>query len=181
MATRRTRHSWNLSRTIARAGCAGLILGLGACSDDPKAPYVEVQGGGFIFNYQVQEVFYGLVVKPVRKLPIGTQIVASFEDPAGGPPIEVKEQVDRARLQYTLRTPGLTGVVKDKPYAVTVSVIPPPGSNGSAQELHRTFKSDLDQSILPEKRLVLDPWYTPNQEALKDMKDRREGAPTAKQ
>jgi hypothetical protein len=133
-----------------------------AACDDTSKPYVEIEGGGFIFNYRIAEAFYGVSLRPMRRLETGTVLEAEFENPAGGKPYVVRETVEGARLSYMLRTPGLTGIEKDRPYRVEVRVLAGDGRLLASYE--RTFKSDLDQSVLPEKPLTIGPGYTPNPE-----------------
>jgi len=135
---------------------------MAACDDQGK-PYVEIEGGGFIFNYRIAEAFYGVSLRPMRRLEPGTVLEVVFENPAGGEPYVVRETVNAARLSYMLRTPGLRGVEKDRPYRVEVRVLAPRDGRLLAT-YQTTFKSDLDQSVLPEKPLTVGPGYTPNPE-----------------
>lgn len=133
-----------------------------AACDDASKPYVEIEGGGFIFNYRIAEAFYGVSLRPMRRLEAGTVLEAEFENPAGGKPYVVRETVEGARLSYMLRTPALSGIEKDRPYRVEVRVLAGDGRLLASYE--RTFKSDLDQSVLPPAPLTIGPGYTPNPE-----------------
>ena len=62
----------------------------------------------------------------------------------------------------TLESPPLTCVVKDKPYAVSISIEDADGS--VVQKLDTTMISSLDQSILPDRPLVVGPVYELNQD-----------------
>ncbi|HXF54619.1 MAG TPA: hypothetical protein VNK52_10905 [Hyphomicrobiaceae bacterium] len=141
-----------------------LVVGaiMAAC-DDASKPYVDIEGGGFIFNYRIAEAFYGVSLRPMRRLEPGTVLEVEFENPAGGKPYVVRETVDAARLSYMLRTPGLSGIEKDRPYRVEVRVLAP-GDGRLLARYETTFKSDLDQSMLPSKPLTIGPGYTPNPE-----------------
>jgi hypothetical protein len=145
--------------SLLMALAVGAIM---AACDDASKPYVEIEGGGFIFNYRIAEAFYGVSLRPMRRLEVGTVLEAEFENPAGGKSYVVRETVDAARLSYMLRTPGLSGIEKDRPYRVEVRVLAGDGRLLASYE--RTFKSDLDQSVLPEKPLTIGPGYTPNPE-----------------
>lgn len=138
---------------------------MAACSDTSK-PYVVIEGGGFIFNYRVAEAFYGVSLRPMRHLDPGTVLEVLFENPAGGPPFVVRDTVVGNRLTYAMRTPGLKGVKKDHPYQVEVRVRAPKTGNILAT-YSRDFKSDVDQSVLPEKPLTVGPGYTRNPELVK--------------
>jgi hypothetical protein len=161
------RGAWKPPRIRARrvalllmALAAGAIM---AACDDASKPYVEIEGGGFIFNYRIAEAFYGVSLRPMRRLEAGTVLEVEFENPAGGPPYVVRETVEGARLSYMLRTPGLSGIEKDRPYRVEVRVLAP-GDGRLLASFVQTFKSDLDQSVLPSAPLTIGPGYTPNPE-----------------
>ncbi len=142
-----------------------LVLGLllAGCGDDSSKPYLTVAGGGFIFNYRIAESYYGIVVKVERKLPKGALLMAEFEDPAGGPPIILREPVIEGRLRYSLRSPPLKGIRKDVPYKI--AVVLREGEAGKVLErVERTFRSQVDQTIMPQKPLVLGPGYQINPE-----------------
>ncbi len=113
---------------------------LGACSEDPDAPYFAFGGGGFVYNYRIGEVYYGFVAQPRRKLPADAELVARFENPAGGPEIEVREPVEPGKTQYMFRTPPVKGVLKDRPYAVSLT-LREKGSGREINRISRTFTS----------------------------------------
>ena len=140
---------------------AGIFLG--ACGDEADRPYLEFTGGGFIFNYRIGEAFYGFVAKPARKIPEGTEIVAEFENPAGGDPITVKQTAKPSQLQYMFRTPGVQGVVKDRAYSVIVKLIKP-GSDQPLAVYSKEYKSSINQADLPNVALTIGPGYHPNPE-----------------
>lgn len=152
----------NGSRSMAGA-IFGLMVGVLAGCDAPAGPPIAIEGGGFVFNLRIAEVFYGVAVKPLRKLEPGSVLVATFEDPAGGPDVVVKETVGGGKLSYGLRTPAVTGVRADQPYRVVVVLIAPGGSEIGRVE--RTFKSDLDQKAIPERPLTIGPGYVPDPDA----------------
>ena len=138
------------------------IAALAGCSKEETGPYLELRGGGFIFNYRIAEATMGLVAAPLRTLPAGGTIEASFEDPAGGPAIVRSEKIDTGKESYEFVTPPLKGIVADKEYEVVVRVL---GADGKeVDRLEKGFHSQLDQSTLPEKPLVIGPVYTPNPE-----------------
>ncbi len=139
----------------------GLLLA--GCGDDSGEPYLTVAGGGFIFNYRIAESYYGIVVKAERQLPKGSLLVAEFEDPAGGPPITLREPVIEGRLRYSFRSPPVRGIQKDVPYKVTV-VLKESEAGKELERLERVYRSQVDQSIMPEKPLVLGPGYQINPE-----------------
>jgi hypothetical protein len=140
------------------------LLGLlTACGDDDAKPYLTIAGGGFIFNYRIAESYYGLVVKAERKLPEDSLLIAEFEDPAGGPPISLREPAVEGRLRYSFRSPPLKGIKKNVPYTVAVTLKESEGGKVLAR-VERAYRSQVDQSIMPEKPLVLGPGYQINPE-----------------
>ncbi len=138
-------------------GIAAVVLV--ACSDVDK-PYIEFIGGGFIFNYRLAEADYGFVVKPVRRIAAGTILEAQFENPSGGEPIVIRETAKFGRLQYVFRTPPLRGVKANREYHVELRLLDPADRHVIAS-YSRTFRSDVDQSILPERPPVVGPGYHP--------------------
>jgi hypothetical protein len=135
-----------------------VALLLVACSDNGDKPYVEFIGGGFIFNYRVAEADYGFVVKPVRRIPTGTILEAQFENPSGGEPIVVRDTAKFGRLQYVFRTPPVHGVKANHDYNVQLRLLDADDKHVIAS-YSRTFRSDVDQSILPERPPVVGPGY----------------------
>ncbi len=135
-----------------------LALALAACEDANKPP-LAVAGGGFIFNYRIAEVFYGVSLKPQRRLAVDAVLEGEFEDPAGGPNLIVRETLGAPKLVYALQTPPLKGVKAGKPYRVEVRLIEGGKITG---RLERTFTSDLDQDVLPSAPLTIGPGTTPN-------------------
>jgi hypothetical protein len=130
-----------------------------ACSNVDK-PYIEFIGSGFIFNYRLAEADYGFVVKPVRRIPAGTILEAQFENPSGGEPIVIRETAKFGRLQYVFRTPPVRGVKANREYHVELRLLDPADKHVIAG-YSRTFRSDVDQSMLPERPPIVGPGYHP--------------------
>jgi hypothetical protein len=129
-----------------------------ACEDAGKPPLL-LAGGGFIFNYRIAEVFYGVSLKPQRRLAADAVLEGEFEDPAGGPNLIVRETLGEPKLVYALQSPPLKGVQAGKPYRVDVRLIEGGKITG---QVGRTFTSDLDQAMIPDAPLTIGPGYTPN-------------------
>ena len=134
---------------------AGLLLG---CKEDASTAYVEFAGGGFIFNYRTADHYYGFVVRQKKPLPEGSRLEARFEVP-GGRPEQVVEQPSRpGQLQYVFQTGDIDGIVKNHPYRATLRILD--GTTGAVIAKYKTtFKTDVDQSMLPEGPLVVGPGY----------------------
>jgi hypothetical protein len=135
---------------------------LTACSDD--SPYVVVSGGGIIFNYRIAEATAGIVAEVARMMPEGSSVEASFENPAGGPPITEKKAMTEDRRRFSFVIPPLTGIKADTDYAVVVRVLDADGAE--LQRVETKVHSDLDQSILPKAPLTLGPGYARNPAAV---------------
>ncbi len=155
--------------TPSRATCCSLLLAavLGARCEpgaDSDEPYVEFIGGGFIFNYRLAEADYGFVVKPKRCIPDGTVLEARFENPSGGEPLVVRETARWGRLQYVFRTPPVRGVKANRDYRVELRLLDPKDGHVMAS-YGKSFRSDVDQSVLPERPPVVGPGYQPTPSA----------------
>ena len=117
-------------------------------------------GGGFVFNYRIAEATYGVALKPMRELPADGVIEGTFENPAGGEPIVVREEGPFNPTRIALQTPPLQGVVAKRPYKV--SVVLTDGKGEVLQRIDKTYASELDQSALPGKPLAIGPGYQKN-------------------
>ena len=131
---------------------------LAACGAQ-EGPYLEFLGGGFVFNYRLAEADYGFVVKRLRPLPEGAVLEARLENPAGGAPFVIRETASWDRLEYVFRSPPVRGVQAGRDYRVEVRVLDPGGT--ALARYARTFRSDVDQAVLPERAPVAGPGYQP--------------------
>jgi hypothetical protein len=145
--------------TLAVAALIGATFVLAACEDASKPP-LAMAGGGFIFNYRIAEVFYGVSLKPQRRLKPDAVLEGEFENPAGGPNLIVRETLGpEPKLIYALQTPPLKGVKAGRPYKVVVRLLEGGKVTGN---LERTLTSDLDQDMIPDAPLTIGPGYTRN-------------------
>ena len=136
----------------------GLLLA--GCGEDPNAPYLSFAGGGFIFNYRNAEAFYGFVAKPLRTLPESAVIEAQFEVPGSAEPAVSSEKVVQGKVQYSFKSPNLTGIVANHHYKAVMRLIDAQGKEVARYE--RTFHTDVDQATLPDQPLVVGPGYQRN-------------------
>ena len=132
---------------------------LSASCSPREGPYLEFLGGGFVFNYRLAEADYGFVVKRLRRIPDGTVVEARLENPAGGEPFVLRETAAWDRLEYVFRSPPVRGVKPGRHYRVEVRLLEPGGKVLASYA--RTFRSDVDQSVLPERSPVVGPGYQP--------------------
>src|ERR687886_1018560 len=158
MRESRRRFRETAMRRLCILAVVALLAAPSRAGEPDATSLIDLQGGGFIFNYNIGEVFYGVLVKPRRALPVGTEVEASFEDPAGGPPIVVTETFHGSPRPMSLRTPPVQGVRANRDYRVTIR-LRDPASGAVLGETTETFRSDLDQSILPPRRLTVGPGY----------------------
>ena len=142
-----------------------LVAGLAAasCRDTGgEGEYYRLDGKLFVFNYRVATATYLVNLAPVKPPPEGETAVISFEDPAGGAPIVVRQKIWPKLARTTIESPPLRCVVKDRPYAVSIRI---EGADGTVkQTIETTMASSEDQDVLPDRPLVVGPLYTPNPE-----------------
>jgi hypothetical protein len=142
---------------------AGMALLAGCTREMEKM--VEVSGHIFVFNYRVASATYLVTLRKTSPIPDGAVAVAEFENPAGGDPIVIREKVFPAWDKITLQSPNVHCIRKDRPYSVQIRLIDAEGQ--TLQELKTQLVSDVDQSILPSKPLVVGPLYTQNPDVFK--------------
>ena len=147
-------------RIVAVSAALALLLAAASCGREDDSPYVEIVGGGFIFNYRNAEASYGIVAKPLRGLPEGGRLIARFENPAGGAPIEVSQPTAGRRERFKFETPPVSGVAKGHAYKVVLTLAD--ASGATLQTIEKSYASTLDQSVLPERPLAIGPGYQAN-------------------
>lgn len=141
---------------------------LTACGeDDTGKPYLEFAGGGFVFNYNIAEAYYGFVARVVRRIPEGAIVEAVFENPDGGDPLVVRQTAVPGRAEYVFRTPAVQGVEADRPYRVELRVLEP-GTEKLLASTEKSYRSTADQAILPKEPTTIGPGYqlNPNSQLL---------------
>lgn len=151
----------DLFRRHLAAGAALALLLLAACRESGgEGELFQISGKLFVFNYRVATATYLVTLAPLQPMRDGETAVARFEDPAGGPAIEVRQKIWPKLAKVTLESPPLRCVVKDRPYAVAIDI---EGADGAIlQSIKTTMKSSQDQDLLPDRPLVVGPIYTPN-------------------
>ncbi|MEW9805494.1 hypothetical protein ABUE31_05795 [Mesorhizobium sp. ZMM04-5] len=150
---------------ISRSAGALLLLGLfavSACRDTGGAEdaFFEVGGKLFVFNYRVATARYLVNLNPLRPIEAGQTAVARFEDPAGGDDIEVRQAIWPKLSKTTIESPPVRCVVKDRPYKVSIRIEGPEGK--LLQSIETTITSSENQDLLPDRPLVVGPFYTSN-------------------
>ncbi len=149
------------SQRVAKRLLPAIILGatLGVCDsgDSEDKPYLTFAGGGFVFNYRLATADYGFVARVMRTIPAGSIIEAEFEDPAGGDPIVLRQSTRTGRSSYVFRTPSLQGVRANRDYQVVLRLLDPEQEEFASYR--RSFRSSVDQNVLPETPPVVGPGY----------------------
>ena len=151
------RHYW-----IAMAAATALLLS--ACQRESEN-LVQVTGHLFVFNYRVASATYMLTLKKTGPIPDGSVIIAEFENPHGGDPLVLNQKIYPIGDKIALQSENLHCVRKDRPYSVSLRLVDKDGK--VLQELKTQFRSDLDQTVLPSKPLVLGAGYEKNPEVFK--------------
>ncbi len=155
------------SSITSRRVLAGVLLAcatvVGACRDSGgEGEYFKIDGKLFVFNYRVATATYLVNLVPLKPVEDGQTAVASFQDPAGGADIVVRKKIWPKLAKTTIESPPLRCVAKDRPYRVSIRIEGPDGA--LRQTIETTMASSEDQSLLPDKPLVVGPLYTPNPE-----------------
>ena len=145
-----------------------LALLLAACQRETGPDPLKLTGKMFVFNYRLAYATYLVTLEQTEPLPEGSMIKAEFENPAGGAALTLERKFFPNLPRVVLESPDVTCVEKNRPYKVVVSLLGPGGER--LQVLETQVASDLDQSILPEKALVVGPAYEKNPEVFKDGK-----------
>ncbi|OCW58103.1 hypothetical protein [Hoeflea olei] len=156
---------WFEKAVAAAVGLVLVLLAFGwATRDDPaNKPYIGIVGGGFIFNYREAQVFYGFVAHVLKPLPAGTWMITDFEDPAGGPPLTVETRLHARSSRYGVHSPKVRGVKAGRPYHVSIRLYDRTRSQLIWQE-EKSFVSQIDDTVVPDKPLTVGPGYFPNPE-----------------
>lgn len=166
MAVREDRTFEKVVAAMAGLACVLFAVGWATREDPAEKPYLEVAGGGFVYNYREAQVYYGFVATVLKPLPVGTWLIAEFENPAGGQPLTVETRLHARSVRYGVHSPHVRGVKAGKPYHVAIRLY-----DHTRSELiwsgEKDFTSQLDDTIVPDKPLTIGPGYFPNPE-LKD-------------
>ncbi|WP_421594678.1 hypothetical protein [Shinella sp. M27] len=145
-----------------------LVLLLAACQREAGPDPLKLTGKMFVFNYRLAYATYMVTLEQTEPLPEGSIVKAEFENPAGGAPLTLERKIFPNLTRVVLESPDVTCVKKNQPYKVAISVLGPDGD--TLQALETQVTSNIDQSILPEKALVVGPAYDKNPEVFKDGK-----------
>lgn len=135
-------------------------LALAGCQRGDETQPLKLSGKLFIFNYRVSKATYNLAFDFQGKIPDGSYVEASFENPVGGAPLRITQKIFPFWEKLALESPPLRCVVKDRPYKVAVTLFGPDAK--TIQTVETTVISSLDQTILPKNSIVVGPAYDMN-------------------
>ncbi len=144
------------------------ITSLSACQRETGPDPLELTGKMFVFNYRLAYATYMITLTKTEQVADGSTVVATFEDPSGGPPLTLDRKLFPKLDKVVLESPDVTCVKKQKPYAVTIEVKGPDGA--ILQTLKTSVISNLDQDIMPAEALVVGPAYDKNPDVFKNGK-----------
>ncbi|MDX8432042.1 MULTISPECIES: hypothetical protein [Mesorhizobium] len=163
------------SRSIVLGAALLTVAVLGACRDSGKEQLFAISGKLFEFNYRLGIATYVVTLNPLRPMGEGQVAVVSFQNPAGGDPIIVNQKIWPKLPHITLTSPPLTCVVKDKPYSISIRI---EDANGTLlQSFETTLTSSMDQSVLPDRPLVVGPVYELNKDMIGHVDGKLPGEP----
>jgi hypothetical protein len=152
-----------IAAITAMALCAALALS--SCQRQVDNGPTELSGRIFVFNYRVSIATYVVTLRKKAPIPDGSYAVAEFENPMGGDPLVVKEKIFPFWDKITLQSPAIHCVRKDRPYSVSISLVDADGK--TIQSIKTSVTSDVDQTMLAAKPLIIGPFYNRNPEVFK--------------
>jgi hypothetical protein len=171
-----------MSRKILSLIVAGAMLvaaaTLGACRDTGKegeGRLFEISGKLVVFNYRLARATFVVTLRPLQPMEEGQVAVASFQNPAGGEPLIVEQKVWPKLGKVSLESPALSCIARDRPYAISISIKDTQGA--ILQKIDTRLMSTQDQSVLPDRPLVIGQLYTPNPELAGHPDGKLPGAP----
>ena len=155
-----------MKRTLVHLIAIIFCLGtLAACQREKTEDLFKLTGRIFVFNYRVSEASYMVTIEQQVQIPDGMTIIAQFQDPTGGPKIEITRTAWPKLKRVSLASPPIRCVKAGIAYAVDIAVKNAEGQ--TVQTIETTVTSNIDQSILAAKPLLVGPVYEPNREVFK--------------
>lgn len=149
---------------LAIATFATALFLLAACQRPSTGVFVELTGRIFVFNYRVATATYLVTLRRVAAIPDGSVIEADFDNPAGGI-LTARQPIFATDETIAISSPPVSCIRKDHAYRIAIRIQDKAG--GVLQAIETVATSDVDQSIMPGKPLVVGPLYTPNPDVFK--------------
>lgn len=144
----------------AMLGVLAAVFLVTGCRESSPGDYLALTGKIFIFNYRVADATYLLTLEKKRPVPEGAFVEARLENPAGGLPFVVTQKVWPKLAQVTIESPSLTCVRTGKQYAIEIRLKDAGGA--VLQTISTSLHSSMDQSVLPDRPLIVGPAYERN-------------------
>lgn len=138
---------------------------LAGCQRQADDGPTQLTGRLFVFDYRVSTATYMITLKKIAPIPDGAVAVAEFENPMGGDPLVIRQKIYSFWDKITLESPDLRCVRKDRPYSVSIKLVD--AGDKTIQTIKTQVKSDLDQSVLATRPLVVGPAYVKNPDVFK--------------
>jgi hypothetical protein len=138
---------------------------LAACQREQDEAFFRLTGRIFVFNYRVSQASYMVTIEQTRPIGDGMTIVARFQDPAGGDAIAITRTAWPKLARVALASPPIRCVKAGVPYAVAIDIRNAGGD--IVQRIETSVTSNVDQSVLAAKPLLVGPVYVPNREVYK--------------
>ena len=159
---------FSLKGLVAAAGlllAPLFVIGWLTREDPAERPFLQILGGGFVFNYRVADVYYGFTAAVQRPLATGSIVEAAFEDPGGGDAHVVRQRIGGAEMtRLSLRSPPVRGVEAGKPYHVAIRIL-----DREEKRLlwshDMAFRSQISDTVVPDAPLTIGPGYARNPRA----------------
>lgn len=129
-----------------------LILLMTSCSLTPpkisESDYFTTKSGGFLFSKKEKKVNYTLSVASRGNIKENNFIVAEFENPLGGKPLESTHLVKENESEFHFKSPPIKGLKAYSNYNTKVYLY----ENESREKLLGTHEQSI-QSIVNQKDL----------------------------
>ncbi len=135
------------------------------CQREKSEDLFKLTGRIFVFNYRISEASYMVTIEQQSQIPDGLTIVTQFQDPTGGPKIEITRTAWPKLKRVSLASPPIRCVKAGIAYTVDIAVKNAEGE--TVQQIATTVTSNIDQSVLAAKPLLVGPVYEPNREVFK--------------
>ena len=142
-----------------------IVTALSACQREKTEDLFKLTGRIFVFNYRISEASYMVTIDQQRLIADGMTIVTQFQDPTGGAPIEIIRTAWPKLKRVSLASPPIRCVKAGIAYSVSIAVKNAEGQ--TVQQMTTTVTSNIDQSVLAAKPLLVGPVYEPNREVFK--------------
>ncbi len=131
-----------------------------ALHDEREKDPIVVMGGGFLFNYRISEISYGLTAGVARAIPVGSRLVATFEDPGADLRSVARKSWKSGGHACSCRAARCAASSRTAPITSRCACRARTGEKLWGKEL--TYRTHLDASLIGDEPLTIGPGYFPN-------------------